>query len=164
MSGFLSSGPPPFLPWARGGLCARIGLRSIELSRNRVEFRRGPGPAQRIDTVEERQVRPQRRERSKEQRAIPIATEGGGQSADVGDVHMPVKIVCWDLLEVVVFPKNTGRRFRSPPRKARITVGRVACERQLVGDRFWQNAELLNHTLFITNGPGSPIQLDDASS
>jgi len=51
---------------ANGGLSARIGLGSIELSRNRVELRRGPGPAQRIDTVEQRQVRPQRREVAKE--------------------------------------------------------------------------------------------------
>src|SRR5262249_45475685 len=53
------------------------------------------------------------------------------------------------------------RRARAPTPQAGISVRRVAHECEVIGNRCWRNAELLDDSSLITNDAPAPIHLND---
>src|ERR1700756_1354409 len=58
--------------------------------------------------------------------------------------------------------EDSGRRLRTPAAKARIAIGCVADERQVVRERRRRDTEFLNHPRFVRGDACAAIQLDDA--
>src|SRR5688572_11535828 len=87
---------------------------------------RRPSPPQLLDVLEERRVGSQRRQRLEQKRELVPSAENGGR----------------ELLDGAVPVEQLRRGRRSDAWDARIAVGRIADEREIVGNLRWQNAEL----------------------
>ena len=138
------------------------GDRRVESCRERGEGGRGAVPSQLVHVVEERDVGPERGERSEQQRAVALARERVREGARVGGVHVPLAPVRGDGFEMAKLGENGSRRLRAPARQARIAVGRVADQREVVGDRRRRDAELLDDAGLVARDARPAIQLDDA--
>lgn len=115
-----------------------------------------------IYVVEERDVSAERGQRSEQQRLIAFARESVGKGARVGGVHVPFAPVRRDGFEMAKLAEHRSCRLGSPAWQARIAVGRVTDECEVVGDRCRQDAELLDHSSLVPRHVRSAIQLNDA--
>src|SRR5579863_10483830 len=86
------------------------------------------------------------------------------ERARVGGVHPPLARVQRDGFEMDKLGQDRGRRLRAPARQSRIAIGRIAHECEIVGDRYWRDAELLDHTRLVQGDTRPAIQLDDAGA
>ena len=150
--------------------CGRA-LDSLGLRDRRVEpgcdFCKGgrrTAPTELIDVIEERDVGPERGESSKQQGALPLTREGQCKSTCAGGIHAPLAPVRRDGFEVKKLSENCSGRFGPPPWQARIPVGRVTYQRQIVRDGRRRYTKLLDHSRLIVRDAGSAIQLDDAGA
>src|SRR5581483_10013103 len=55
-----------------------------------------------------------------------------------------------------------GGGFRSEPFDSRITISGVADQREIIGNELWRDAELFDHTCFVTNDVAPLINLHDS--
>jgi hypothetical protein len=60
--------------------------------------------------------------------------------------------------------ENGSRRFCSPARYAGVAVCRVADQHQVIGNRRWPRAELLDNGCFVERNPRSTVQPNDTRS
>ena len=99
--------------------------------------------------MEERDVGSERGQRAKQQGAVPLAAKSVCEGTRVGGVHAPFAAVQRNGFKMDKLGKDGSRRLRTPAFQARITVRRVAHQRQIVGDRCRRDAELLDDTSFV---------------
>src|SRR3984957_5627992 len=119
----------------------RLGFRRVEPCTQCGETRRWSVPSQLLHVVEERDVGPQRGECSKQHRLLALLGERMCQSAGAGCVHVPLAPVHRYRFQMAELGEHRGRRFRSPACQARIAVGRVAHQREVVRDRSRRDTE-----------------------
>src|SRR5207245_10868971 len=80
---------------------------------------------------------------------LPFPGQSCREGTRVGGVHAPLTTVQRDGFKMVKLLKNRGRRLRAPAWQSRIAIGRIADQRQIVGDRCGRDAELLEYTGLI---------------
>ena len=123
----------------------------------------GPFQSQIVNGLEQRHIGAERREVAKEERRSRSRASVSARRARAGGVHAPGPPVLRDRFEMAEPGEHGSRRLRAPARQPRIAVGRVAHERQIVGDR--EPAATPNFAMTpasSTVGPRPPVQLDDA--
>src|SRR2546427_10021717 len=80
-------------------------------------------------------------------------------TADPGNV--PLARLRWNVVDRAVTPKDGRRRLRAPARQPRITIGRVADEREPIGDRCRPNTPFLEHAGLVIGDTAAPVAEDD---
>src|SRR5437588_13104357 len=93
-----------------------------------------------------------------------LPRQGACQGARVGGVHAPLAPVRGDGFDMDKLGENGSRRLCAPAWQARIAVGRVADQRQIVRDRRRGDAEFLDYSSLVIRDACAPIQLDDAGA
>src|SRR5437588_47762 len=108
----------------------------------------GAAPPQFVDIVEEARAGPERRQILEEEgRAAPVIAEDGGG----------------EVLDDAVAVQQTRRGFWTDPRDARISIRRIADEREEVGNEDGVHSKLLANACRIEDPPASPVNLPDAT-
>src|SRR5271165_3439337 len=100
--------------------------RCVQSGSDCVESRYRAIPAQLVCVVEERDVRPESGERSKEHCALPFPAKSVCKGTRVSGVHAPFAAVGRDVFEMEKLGKHGGRRLRTPAWQARIAICRIA--------------------------------------
>jgi len=62
---------------------------------------------------------------------------------------------------MAILLKDSGRRLRTPAAQTRIPIRGITHQRQVVRDRFWRHAKLLDDTPLVQRHTRPPIQLND---
>src|SRR6266566_4998201 len=137
-------------------------MRRIQSGRERGESGCGAVPAKLVYMVEKRDVGSKGGQGPKKQCTLPLPGQSCREGTRVGGVHAPLTTVQRDGFEMDKLRKNRGRRLRTPAWQSRIAIGRIADQRQIVGDRCGRDAELLEYTGLIQGDARPSIQLDDA--
>src|SRR5262249_47387788 len=135
---------------------------AVELCRQRGKCCRWTIPAQRVNRVEERNVRAQRRQIAKEERTVAVLRQRPCKRPGVRCVDTPCRWIVGNRFKVLELCQHGGRRLRAPPGQAWIAVGRVADEREIVGNRLRTDAELGNHARFVPDLARAADQLHNA--
>ena len=83
------------------------------------------------------------------------------QRAGVCGVHAPLTRIGGNRFEVPVLGQHRRRGFGAPAAQAWKPIGRIADERQVVGDRRGRHAELRDDAGFVADGARAAIHLHD---
>src|SRR6266545_6946605 len=106
----------------------------------------GAAPPQVSHVLEKTRVRPERGEIFEQQRPVAAVSQ----------------YVRWESLDVAVSVQQPGRRDRSDPGNAGISVCRIAHEGEEVGNQDGVHAEFLAHALCISDFPSFAVDLHHA--
>src|SRR5947208_3127138 len=127
----------------------RFATRQVRLSRESGESGCGAVPAQLVYMVEKRDVVSKAGQGPKKQCTPPLPRQSCREGTRVGGVHAPLTTVQRHGFEMHKLRKNRGRPLRTPAWQSRIAIGRIADQRQIVGDQCGRDAELLKYTALI---------------
>ena len=131
----------------------RVKLRRAEPSGPIRKPGRGPRPAQPVDVDADGRVASQRGEHAEQDRPIALLGERRGQPSRAAHGDVPVGGQSRNRLQVPVAREHRRRGCLPPPRQSGVAVGAVTHEREPVGNRFGQHAELLRDAASSRRSP-----------
>ena len=123
---------------SRGGCVTAASRRAASASNP------GRGPVQRSESTSLKSGTSsrKRRQRPEQERLLALGGEVARETSGVGRIRRPRAVIGGNRLEVFVPREHGGGRLRAPAADARIAVGAVTDQRQVVRNRGRRDAEL----------------------
>ena len=126
-----------------------------------VEARLGAKPGHLIDSRAHRGLDIDCGDATKKEGILEVLSQHEGQFGGASNLNIPLLNVEWDRIDVTIPSQHRGSGLCTPARKPGESVGGVADDAEIVGDRLGRHAELLNHASTVISDLTASIELNN---